>query len=92
MPANRRSINRILGEERLLTGPEAGITRDSIGIDFCWRDRSMKIFDTAGLRKRANVQDKLEKLAATDAIRAVKFADVVVVLHRRDDPLRHARI
>ena len=73
-------INRILGEERLLTGPEAGITRDSIGIDFCWHDRSMKIFDTAGLRKRANVQDKLEKLAATDAIRAVKFADVVVVL------------
>jgi GTP-binding protein len=73
-------INRILGEERLLTGPEAGVTRDSIGIDFSWHDRAMKIFDTAGLRKRANVQDKLEKLAAADAIRAVKFADVVVVL------------
>ena len=73
-------INRILGEERLLTGPEAGITRDSIGIDFSWHGRAMKIFDTAGLRKRANVQDKLEKLAAADAIRAVKFADVVVVL------------
>ena len=73
-------INRILGEERLLTGPEAGITRDSIGIDFAWHDRAMKIFDTAGLRRRANVQDKLEKLAAADAIRAVKFADVVVVL------------
>ncbi|HWG06436.1 MAG TPA: ribosome biogenesis GTPase Der [Beijerinckiaceae bacterium] len=73
-------INRILGEERLLTGPEAGITRDSIGIDFSWHDRAMKIFDTAGLRKRANVQDKLEKLAASDAIRAVKFADVVVLL------------
>ncbi len=73
-------INRILGEDRLLTGPEAGITRDSIGIDFSWRGRAMKIFDTAGLRKRANIQDKLEKLAAADAIRAVKFADVVVVL------------
>jgi GTP-binding protein len=73
-------INRILGEERLLTGPEAGVTRDSIGIDFSWHGRSMKIFDTAGLRKRANIQDKLEKLAAADAIRAVKFADVVVVL------------
>ena len=73
-------INRILGEDRLLTGPEAGITRDSIGIDFTWHGRAMKIFDTAGLRRRANVQDKLEKLAAADAIRAVKFADVVVVL------------
>jgi GTP-binding protein len=78
-------LNRILGEERLLTGPEAGITRDSIGIAFEWprRDgsrRKMKLFDTAGLRKRANVQDKLEKLAAADALRAVKFAEVVVVL------------
>lgn len=78
-------INRILGEERLLTGPEAGITRDSIGVSFDWsrRDgsyRKMKMFDTAGLRKRANVQDKLEKLAAADAIRAVRFAEVVVVL------------
>lgn len=77
-------INRLLGEERLLTGPEAGITRDSIGVDFLWRDgakeRQMRLFDTAGLRKRANVQDKLEKLAAADALRAVKFAEVVVVL------------
>jgi GTP-binding protein len=73
-------INRILGEERLLVGPEAGITRDSIGVDFTWGDRSIKIFDTAGLRRRANVQDKLEKLANADALRAVKFAEVVVVL------------
>ena len=78
-------LNRILGEERLLTGPEAGITRDSIGVEFEWtrRDRStrkMKMFDTAGLRRRANVIQKLEKLAAADAIRAVKFAEVVVVL------------
>ena len=77
-------INRILGEERLLTGPEAGITRDSIGVDFTWAapqgPRTMRLWDTAGLRRRANVQDKLEKLAAADAIRAVRFAEVVVVL------------
>ncbi len=78
-------INRLVGEERLLTGPEAGITRDSISVDFVWagRDgatRAMKLWDTAGLRRRANVQDKLEKLAAADALRAVRFAEVVVVL------------
>jgi GTP-binding protein len=73
-------INRILGEERLLTGPEAGITRDSIGLEFEWRDRAFKLFDTAGLRKRARVEDKLEKLAAADALRAVRFAEVVVLL------------
>jgi GTP-binding protein len=73
-------INRILGEERLLVGPEAGITRDSIGLEFQWRDRAFKLFDTAGLRKRARVEDKLEKLAAADAIRAVRFAEVVVLL------------
>jgi GTP-binding protein len=73
-------INRILGEERLLTGPEAGITRDSIGLEFTWRDRMFKLFDTAGLRKRARVEDKLEKLAAADALRAVRFAEVVVLL------------
>ncbi|MCX7899393.1 MAG: ribosome biogenesis GTPase Der [Methylocystis sp.] len=73
-------INRILGEERLLTGPEAGITRDSIGVDFVWRDRKMKLFDTAGMRKRANVVDRLEKLSVADGVRAVKFSEVVVLL------------
>jgi GTP-binding protein len=77
-------INRILGEDRLLVGPEAGITRDSIGVDFVWRkgdvERAMKIFDTAGIRRRANVQEKLEKLAVADALRAVRFAEVVVIL------------
>ncbi|MCZ8183523.1 MAG: ribosome biogenesis GTPase Der [Beijerinckiaceae bacterium] len=73
-------INAMLGEERLLTGPEAGITRDSIGLDWEWRGRKIKVFDTAGLRKRARIEDKVEKLAAADAIRAVKFAEVVVVL------------
>jgi GTP-binding protein len=73
-------INRLLGEERLLTGPEAGITRDSIGVDFLWRERKMKLFDTAGLRKRARVTDRLEKLAGADALRAIQFSEVVVLL------------
>ncbi len=78
-------LNRILGEERLLTGPEAGITRDSISVETEWTladgsNRKVKLFDTAGLRKRGNVVDKLEKLAAADALRAVRFAEVVVVL------------
>jgi len=73
-------INQIVGEERLLTGPEAGITRDAIGVPFEWDDVPMRIFDTAGMRKRAKVQEKLEKLSVSDGLRAVKFAEVVVVL------------
>ena len=73
-------LNSILGQDRLLTGPEPGITRDAIGLDAEWHGRALKIFDTAGLRKRARIDDKVEKLAAADAIRAVKFAEVVVVL------------
>ncbi|HKH35340.1 MAG TPA: ribosome biogenesis GTPase Der [Beijerinckiaceae bacterium] len=73
-------INRMIGSERLLTGPEAGITRDSIAIDWEWRGRAIKLYDTAGLRKRARVQDKLEKLSVGDALRAVRFAEAVVVL------------
>ncbi|WP_237151526.1 ribosome biogenesis GTPase Der [Oryzibacter oryziterrae] len=73
-------INRMVGEDRLLTGPEAGITRDSISVDWEWRGREVKLFDTAGLRKKARVQEKLEKLSVADALRAIKFAEVVVVL------------
>ncbi|WP_166041408.1 ribosome biogenesis GTPase Der [Sphingosinicella sp. YJ22] len=78
-------INRILSEERLLTGPEAGITRDSIAIDWLWKgpdgsERRVRLIDTAGMRKKAKVQDKLEKLAVADARRAVDFAEVVVLL------------
>ncbi|MEM8980740.1 MAG: ribosome biogenesis GTPase Der [Pseudomonadota bacterium] len=73
-------INQILGEDRLLTGPEAGITRDSIALTVDWIGQEMRIFDTAGMRKRAKVQDKLEKLSVSDGLRAVKFAEVVVVL------------
>ena len=73
-------LNRILGEDRLLTGPEPGLTRDSIGLELTWRDRRFKLFDTAGLRRQSRVVEKLEKLATADALRAVRFAEVVVVL------------
>ncbi len=73
-------INTILGEERLLTGPEAGITRDAISLRIDWDGLPMRIFDTAGMRKKARVQDKLEKLSVSDGLRAVRFAEVVVVL------------
>jgi GTP-binding protein len=73
-------INKIIGEERLLTGPEAGITRDSIAVPITWGGTKMRLFDTAGMRKRAKVQEKLEKLSVSDGLRAVKFAEVVVVL------------
>jgi GTP-binding protein len=73
-------INRILGEDRLLTGPEAGITRDSIKVPMEWRGQRIDLIDTAGQRRRAKVVDKLERLAVLDASRAVDFADVVVLL------------
>jgi len=73
-------INKIIGEDRLLTGPEAGITRDSISVKTDWMGTKMRIFDTAGMRKKARVQEKLEKLSVSDGLRAVKFAEVVVVL------------
>jgi GTP-binding protein len=79
-------VNKLLGEDRLVTGPEAGITRDAIAIDWHWRDpatgdeRPVRIIDTAGMRKKAKVDDKLEKLSVADARRAVDFAEVVVLL------------
>ncbi|WP_174278508.1 ribosome biogenesis GTPase Der [Sphingomonas bacterium] len=73
-------VNRMLGEDRLITGPEAGITRDSIAIDWHWQGKPVRLIDTAGLRKRAKVQDKLEKLSVADALHAIDFAEVVVLL------------
>ncbi|WP_407925139.1 ribosome biogenesis GTPase Der [Croceibacterium soli] len=79
-------INRLLGEDRLLTGPEAGITRDSISVDWQWTDpatgepREIKLVDTAGMRKKAKVQDKLERLSVADARHAIDYAEVVVLL------------
>jgi GTP-binding protein len=73
-------INALIGQERLLTGPEAGITRDSISVDWEWGGRKIRLFDTAGLRRKAKVQEKLEKLSVADALRAIRFAEVVVVV------------
>jgi GTP-binding protein len=73
-------VNRMLGEERMITGPEAGITRDSIALDWAWNRRSVRLVDTAGLRKRAKVEDKLERLSAADTKRAIDYAEVVVLL------------
>jgi len=88
-------INRLLGEDRLLTGPEAGITRDSIAVDWEWTDpksgevREIRLIDTAGMRKKKNVTEKLEKLSVADARRAVDFAEVVVVLLDATQGLEH---
>ena len=73
-------INALIGEERLLTGPEAGITRDSISVDWDWRGRKVKLFDTAGMRRKARVQEKLEKLSVADGLRAIRFAEVVIIV------------
>ena len=73
-------INKILGEDRLLTGPEAGITRDAISIKINWNSTPMRVFDTAGMRKKAKVHEKLEKISVADGLRAVKFAEVLVIL------------
>ena len=73
-------INHLLGEERLLTSAEAGTTRDSIAVDVTWQGREFRVFDTAGLRRRSRIEDKLEKLSVSDALRAVRFAEVVVLM------------
>jgi GTP-binding protein len=73
-------INHLLGEERLLTSPDAGTTRDSISVEIKWKDRDFRVFDTAGLRRRSRIEEKLEKLSVADALRAVRFAEVVVLI------------
>ncbi len=87
-------INRILGEDRLLTGPEAGLTRDSIAVDWEWQDgdgkaRAVRLIDTAGMRKKARIVEKLEKLAVADARHAIDFAEVVVLLLDATKGLEH---
>src|ERR1700691_5597989 len=73
-------INHLLGEERLLTSAEAGTTRDSIAVEITWQGREFRVFDTAGLRRRSRIEEKLEKLSVADALRAVRFAEVVVLM------------
>lgn len=85
-------INRLVGEERLLTGPEAGITRDAIAVDVDWRGRHLRIHDTAGLRRRSRIEDKLEKLSAADALNAIRFAEVVIVLIDAERPFEEQDI
>ncbi|MBA4011580.1 MAG: ribosome biogenesis GTPase Der [Phenylobacterium sp.] len=73
-------VNKLIGEDRLLTGPEAGITRDAIPVDWTWEGRPVRLVDTAGLRRKAKVQEKLEKLSTSDTIRAITFAEVVILV------------
>lgn len=73
-------VNRLIGEDRLLTGPEAGITRDAIAVDWSWDGRPVRLVDTAGLRRKARVQETLEKLSTHDSIRAITFAEVVILV------------
>ncbi|MFS2317941.1 ribosome biogenesis GTPase Der [Maricaulis sp. D1M11] len=80
-------INTLIGEERLITGPEAGITRDAIAVDWLWDGRRVRLHDTAGLRKRGKVADRLERMSAADTLRAVKFAEVVLLLMDATHPL-----
>ncbi|MBT4167154.1 MAG: ribosome biogenesis GTPase Der [Rhodospirillaceae bacterium] len=80
-------VNRLLGEERQITGPEPGLTRDAIGIAWQWGEQTIRLIDTAGLRRQARVTEKLEKLAADDAVRAMEYAQVVVLLLDARAPL-----
>ncbi len=80
-------INKMIGQERLLTGPEAGITRDSIAVDWTWQNKPFRLFDTAGIRRKARVTDKLEKLSVADALRAIRFAEVVILMMDATAPL-----
>ena len=80
-------INRLIGEDRLLTGPEAGITRDAIAVDWLYKGQPVRLVDTAGLRRKARVVDKLEKLSTADSLRAIRFAQVVVLLVEADMPM-----
>jgi GTP-binding protein len=80
-------VNAILGEERMITGPEPGLTRDSVSTDFQWGDRAVRLFDTAGLRRKARISETAEKLSASDAVRALRFAEVVIVLIDAQNPL-----
>jgi GTPase len=73
-------VNKIVGEDRMLTGPEAGITRDSIAVDWEQNGRSIKLIDTAGLRRKSKIQDKVENLSATDSFRAIQYAQIVVLV------------
>ncbi|MGB6923295.1 MAG: ribosome biogenesis GTPase Der [Methyloceanibacter sp.] len=79
-------VNAILGEERMITGPEAGITRDAIAVELDWKGKRLRLFDTAGLRRKMRVEGKAEELSVGDALRAIRFAEVVVLLLDAENP------
>jgi GTP-binding protein len=79
-------VNRLIGEERLLTGPEAGITRDAIAVTLEWRGQRFRLHDTAGLRRPSRIEQKLEKLSVADTLNAIRFADVVILLMDAEHP------
>jgi GTPase len=85
-------INRLLREERLLTGPEPGITRDAIAVEYAWRGQRFRLFDTAGIRRRSRIDEKLEKLSVADTLNAIRFAEVVVVLMDSERPFEEQDI
>ena len=80
-------VNRLVGEERVLTGPEPGITRDAIAIDWVWRDRPVRLIDTAGMRRRSHIDARLERLSVADTLRAVRFAETVILVVDALQPL-----
>jgi GTP-binding protein len=82
-------VNALLGEERMITGPEPGLTRDSVATDLEWKGQHIRLFDTAGLRKKAKITETAEKLSASDAVRAIRFAEVVVLLIDAERPFEH---
>jgi GTP-binding protein len=82
-------VNALLGEERMITGPEPGLTRDAVATDLAWGGRTIRLFDTAGLRRKSKVEDTAEKLATSDTIRAIRFAEVVVLLIDAERGIEH---
>ncbi|HEU0061425.1 MAG TPA: ribosome biogenesis GTPase Der [Hyphomicrobiaceae bacterium] len=82
-------VNALLGEERMITGPEPGLTRDAVASDASWQGRPIRLFDTAGLRRKARVIEAAEKLAVSDAVRAIRFAEVVILLIDAEHPFEH---
>lgn len=82
-------VNALVGEERMITGPEPGLTRDAVATDVQWGERGIRLFDTAGLRKKARIEEKAEKLSASDAVRAIRFAEVVVLLVDAERGIEH---
>jgi len=82
-------VNALIGEDRMITGPEPGLTRDAVSTDFTFMGRDVRLFDTAGLRRKAKIHDLAEKLSASDAVRAIRFAEVVVLLVDAEHPLEH---